>query len=350
MILIIISRIINISMINTDIGNKTFITNDFYYLHLSLSYFYLLLKLECNMTTCFKKSIISFVSMALFLSACSDKVASTTINTQDSIEVTINNFDELDAEFKRLHYTDQDWQNSIKEIPRLTFQGVSPEWQKTSHNMPVENKKSIFLRLMLPSILLSNENILREREVVKSAELTDKNIIDIAVKYRVIKSDTEVLTNEHQQTLLNRVNIIPPSLALAQAAEESGWGTSRFAKEGNAFFGQWDFSGNGIAPKQQRKELGNYGIARFDSPFASVEGYMLNINTTAAYQSLRDLRAKQVASKQAFSGTLLAGTLIKYSERGEAYITGLRHLISYNKLQFTDDTFLSDKPLVHLVR
>jgi len=76
---------------------------------------------------------------------------------------------------------------------------------------------------------------------------------------------------------------------------------------------------------------------------------MLNINTTSAYQSLRNLRAKQVAANKSFSGLLLAGTLIKYSERGQAYIDGLRSLIRYNKLSVTDDTFLSDNNLVHLI-
>ncbi|MGI2103199.1 glucosaminidase domain-containing protein [Shewanella oncorhynchi] len=91
--------------------------------------------------------------------------------------------------------------------------------------------------------------------------------------------------------LLERVDILPPSLVLAQAAKESGWGTSRFAREGNALFGQWDFKGNGMEPRQKRQGLGNYGLARFDTPFASVEGYLLNLNTHNAYQKMRDFRA-----------------------------------------------------------
>ncbi|EGM71558.1 glucosaminidase domain-containing protein [Shewanella sp. HN-41] len=75
-----------------------------------------------------------------------------------------------------------------------------------------------------------------------------------------------------------------PSLVLAQAAEESGWATSRFTVEGNAYFGQWDFSGKGMKPRQQRKALGNYGVAQFDTPLESVEGYLLNLNTSNAYQ------------------------------------------------------------------
>ena len=296
-----------------------------------------------------KKNIIFTLLTVLFLSACTENLSNSEKLMANPTEIKITSLDDLTAVFKNLHYTPEDWDNGIKEVPRLTFESVSPKWQEISKNLPVENKKSIFLRLILPLVLVSNENILREREIVATAKLTSSELISIALKYEVIEDEATALTNKDKQTLLKRVNIIPPSLALAQAAEESAWGTSRFALEGNAFFGQWDFSGNGIKPKQQRTELGNYGIARFDSPLGSVEGYMLNINTTSAYQSLRNLRAKQVAANKSFSGLLLAGTLIKYSERGQAYIDGLRSLIRYNKLSVTDDTFLSDNNLVHLI-
>ena len=145
------------------------------------------------------------------------------------------------------------------------------------------------------------------------------------------------------------MDIIPPSLALAQAAEESGWGTSRFTAEGNAFFGQWDFSGKGMIPKQQRKELGNYGVARFDSPLDSVQGYMFNINTASAYQELRKLRARLRADKREVTGLRLASTLDKYSERGEDYVEGIMQMIRYNKLENVDETYLSDNKLIHLI-
>ena len=296
-----------------------------------------------------KKHLIIGLFAVLFLSACSEKTSPAEKLMANPTEVKISSLEDLESVFASLHYTPEDWAIGLKEVPRLTFEGVSPKWQEVSKNMPVESKKSIFLRLILPLVLVSNENILRERQIVKNAKLTSPELISIAIKYRIVEDKTTLLTNNDKQQLLTRVNTIPPSLALAQAAEESAWGTSRFALEGNALFGQWDFSGNGIKPKQQRTELGNYGIARFDSPLASVEGYMLNINSNSAYKSLRGLRAKQVAENKKFSGTLLAGTLTKYSERGEAYIKGLRALISYNKLGVTDDTFLSDNNLVHLV-
>jgi Bax protein len=109
-----------------------------------------------------------------------------------------------------------------------------------------------------------------------------------------------------------------------------------------------------MKPKQQRKALGNYGVACFDSPLASVEGYMLNINTNTntntnnAYNKLRRLRAQLRAKNETISGFELAGTLNKYSKRGQDYIDGLREMIGYKKLQFIDNSYLADNRLIHL--
>jgi len=265
------------------------------------------------------------------------------------IEVEIHSLDELMALFRKHHYTSEAWQKGNREVPRLTFAGVSEKWKKSSSEIPVKQKKQVFFRLMAPLVLISNENILAERKIVESAPLSAPALLAIAKKYRVVKGTASSLTDQQRQQLLQQVDIMPPSLALAQAAEESGWATSRFTEEGNAFFGQWDFSGKGMTPKQQRKELGNYGLARFDSPLASVEGYMLNINITGAYKKLRILRAKLRQENKDITGLVLAGTLDKYSERGQAYIDGLRSMIRYNKLEDVDEAYLSDTILIKLV-
>jgi uncharacterized FlgJ-related protein len=273
--------------------------------------------------------------------------ASNDKHTYNNVE--IKSLDELMALFKKHHYTSQDWQQGNREVPRLTFEGVSEKWKEASNHIPVTQKKQIFFRLMAPLVLLSNEKIIAERDIVKSAPLSSPALLSIAKKYRVLKKSDSALAEEQRQTLLEQVDIMPPSLALAQAAEESGWATSRFTEEGNAFFGQWDFSGKGMTPKQQRKELGNYGLARFDSPLASVEGYMFNINITGAYKKLRVLRAKLRKENKAITGLELAGTLDRYSERGQAYIDGLRSMIRYNKLEGVDDAYLSDTIKIKLI-
>ncbi|MEW6998658.1 glucosaminidase domain-containing protein [Colwelliaceae bacterium BS250] len=264
--------------------------------------------------------------------------------------VEIGSLDDLFHLFELHQYDSNSWANGNREVPRISFDEISESWKVNSAKMTVQQKKQIFFRLITPLILISNERILLEREEVESSSLDSQNLKEIALKYHVIKSDKDVMTEDMRTALLMQVDIIPPSLALAQAAEESGWGTSRFTSEGNALFGQWDFSGNGMTPKQQRKELGDYGLARFDSPLASVEGYMKNINTTGAYQRLRVLRAQLRADGKDITGMEIAGTLDKYSERGQAYIDGLREMISYNKLQDVDEAFLSTEKLLHLVK
>jgi len=293
--------------------------------------------------------IKTFVALILALTSITS-LPSIAYNAKNQfVEVEISSLDGLMALFKKHHYTSNDWKNGDREVPRLTFEGVSEQWKKTSSKIPVKQKKQVFFRLMAPLVLISNENILTERNIVKSAPLSSKALLDIARKYRFFNNETLSLTEKQRQQLLQQVDVMPPSLALAQAAEESGWATSRFTEEGNAFFGQWDFSGAGMIPKQQRKELGNYGLARFDSPLDSVEGYMLNINTTGAYKKLRVLRAKLRQENKAITGLELAGTLDKYSERGQAYIDGLRSMIRYNKLEDVDEAYLSDTILIKLV-
>ncbi|WP_299802034.1 glucosaminidase domain-containing protein [uncultured Shewanella sp.] len=269
--------------------------------------------------------------------------------TKTAKDVRIDSLDELMALFDSLNYTTKSWQEGNREVPRLTFESVSERWQKTSNQIPVQQKKMVFFRLLAPLILVANENILLERRLIESAPLDDVVLQKIAKKYKITKDADTPLTEQQRQTLLEEVDIMPPSLVLAQAAEESGWATSRFTVEGNAFFGQWDFSGKGMIPKQQRKELGNYGLARFDTPLASVEGYMLNLNTNNAYKKLRELRASLRAENKPITGLELAGTLDKYSERGQAYIDGIRQMISYNKLDQVDEAYLSDAAPLHLI-
>lgn len=294
---------------------------------------------------------ISTIIMILLLSGCSDTTPKTDAQRlmNNPTEVKIDSVKALQNLFEKQQYKNVSSEKGSQEIPRITFSAITDYWQESSHNLPVKEKKEIFFRLMLPLILIANEKINLERETIKNSALDSKKLKALALKYRLIKDERTNLDEVSRKNLLERVDIIPPSLALAQAAEESGWATSRFAKEGNAFFGQWDFSGNGMKPKQHRAELGDYGVARFDSPLASVEGYMFNLNSAKAYQALRDLRAKLHAEKQPVTGLKLTDTLDKYSERGDAYTQGLRSMINYNKLQKTDQAYLANNKLIHII-
>lgn len=300
------------------------------------------------------KRVVLLVTFMVSLVACQDNANSqSAITSKKSLPeaevIKIGSLDELMTLFEELDYTRKSWEAGSREVPRITFDRVSENWKKTSMNMPVPLKKQVFFRLMAPLVLMSNENILLERQQVIDSPLDSAELISLARKYKIIADTKESLSDKDRQALLARVDILPPSLVLAQAAEESGWGTSRFTSEGNSFFGQWDFSGNGMVPAQQRKELGNYGLARFDSPLDSVEGYMLNINTHNAYKKLRDLRIKIRAKDKLITGHELAGTLDKYSERGQAYIDGIREMIRYNGLGPADEAYLSDNRVIRLV-
>jgi len=136
---------------------------------------------------------------------------------------------------------------------------------------------------------------------------------------------------------------------LAQAAEESGWGTSRFAVEGNALFGMWTWGEEGIKPQQQRSGLGDYKIASYETPMHSVIAYMQNLNTNSSYEALRARRAELRSAGTKVTGWELAGTLTKYSERGQAYVESLRALMKTNMLMATDDAYLGDGPTILLI-
>jgi len=293
------------------------------------------------------------IGLSVFLFACSEEGPQQgSVNTHslaDPTTIKIDNLTSLNQVLSPYQYTFDDWQKGITSVPVLTFSGFTQRWITLVEKGPVEQKKSAFFRLMLPLVLIANERILAERQQIQGSDLSSPDLIAIALKYRVIKDPVDALTEVQKTQLLKRVNIIPPSLALAQAAEESGWGSSRFTLEGNAFFGQWDFSGKGMKPKQQRQGLGNYGVARFKTPLASVQGYMLNINISHAYQQLRDVRANLLKQDKQVSGHALAETLINYSERGKDYVASLQHLIDYNVLHHTDQSFLADNDPIYLV-
>ncbi len=262
--------------------------------------------------------------------------------------VESRNYEDVLQLFNEIGYTAEKWQSGIRVVPRIEITEIPQRWQKMAQTIPVSDKKNIFFRLTGSGILQANEKIMNERErllaAIKNKDIDHNEwLAALAVKYKVIKQESDKLDHSKLTELKKRVDIVPPSLALAQAAEESGWGTSRFAIRGNSLFGQWDFSGQGIKPKEQRAELGNYGIAAFDSPQDSIEAYMLNLNTHSAYQQMRQKRAVFRQQNKQPTGWELAKTLDKYSERGTAYVKSLHDIMSYNRLNDADQAYLWDK-------
>ena len=254
-------------------------------------------------------------------------------------------YKDLAVLFEKLGYTEAVWNTGVREVNRVYLSNMPSRWRgKHSKEVEVRVKKEVFFRVLAPLILRSNELIMQDRErlmsFVDGADEDEDWIAELAVRYRIIDSPESEVGSEQLKELVNRVDIVPPSLALAQTTEESGWGTSRFADQGNAMFGQWAWGDKAIKPEQQRAGKGNYGIAAFDSPQESVSGYMMNINTHRAYAPLRDKRAQMRAKGQSLTGAALAPTLLNYSERGQHYVDTLNSIMSYNKLAEVDEARL----------
>jgi Bax protein len=256
-----------------------------------------------------------------------------------------------------------DWQSGPLEVPHVIITGVPRRWQENAGNMPVAQKKEAFFRFMLPLVLHANE-LVRDRRsqlkagresLVKDGRLNEtqlKQLRDGAVLIRAAtREEVEGITADDPALLdlidkiLYRFDYIPPGLALGQAAYESGWGTSRFAREGNALFGQWTYGGQGIAPKQQRKSLGDHRIAAFEWPFDSVRGYFINLSSHPAYEDFRQLRAQLRAAGEPLDSLRLADGLLRYSERGQDYVDSLKSLIRFNHFDSADHARFRDEPL-----
>ena len=272
-----------------------------------------------------------------------------------------SSYQQVQTLFEKLGYTPEAWQAGIREVPRVYLTTIAPRWRDSvSKEVTVLTKKRIFFRAMAPLALRSNELILRDRERLvelagqlgRTGELSADDrvwLARLAAGYGVAESEDAAIDTSVLDELMLRVDVVPVSLVLSQCAEESGWGTSRFAAEGNALFGQWSWGGKGIKPEQQRQGMGDYRIAAFETPLASVMAYMKNLNTHAAYAGLRAKRAEMRAAGSRISGWELAETLDRYSERGQAYVESLHGIMRVNKLDPADDAFLGDGPTIFLI-
>jgi Bax protein len=203
-------------------------------------------------------------------------------------------------------------------------------------------RKAAFFGYFLPIIENQNREILATREKLddwyqnphKISARDATEISEIAARYRI--GDFDIESDVSWNELFNRVDVVPPSLALAQSANESAWGTSRFAREGLNFFGQWCFKkGCGLVPKK-RDANKTHEVAAFDSPQESVRMYIRNLNSNSAYKGMRDIRADLRRSNQSVTGHALAAGLKRYSERGMEYVSELRQMIAGNKLAVYD--------------
>ncbi|MDP4796656.1 MAG: glucosaminidase domain-containing protein [Rhodospirillales bacterium] len=230
-------------------------------------------------------------------------------------------------------------------VPRVFLTKLPSDLHAMSE---VSLKKTVFFQAMLPLILQENERIARDRQrllALKAAMVLGDILPARDRLWIAVMAERYKVKNEDMNLLLRRVDIIPPSLAMAQAAEESGWGTSRFAQSGNAVYGQWTTADSeGLIPEDRADGM-DHKIKAFDNLEQSVASYMRNLNTHRAYLSLRRERSRLRTAGQAIDGVILAGSLVKYSERGVEYVESIRTIINVNGLRELDDARLVvDKP------
>ncbi|MBL4775458.1 MAG: glucosaminidase domain-containing protein [Mariprofundus sp.] len=199
-----------------------------------------------------------------------------------------------------------------------------------------KQKKQRFFALMKPIIMAENSNIRQQRQRILAMQnnksLNPDHIATLQQLAKQYRIPYQTPPNEQfWQALLSRVDIIPVELALVQAANESGWGTSRFAREGNNYFGQWCYRQDcGIVPRQ-RSTGATHEVRRFKHAAESVRAYMHNINTSSAYTQLRAMRRDLRERNIPRHAEVLANGLKLYSERGMAYVKTLQSMIRSNR-------------------
>ena len=201
-----------------------------------------------------------------------------------------------------------------------------------------KKRKEFFIQIVLPLILKENSNIRLDRKRLFSI-INKSNNTDLEKKWLNKKYKQYGVTSKDLTILKIRMDEIPVSLALAQAAKETGWGTSRFAQEGNALFGQWTWSGEGLKPKESDKNEG-HKVMRFNVLQASVRAYQRNINTHSTYKEFRKERAKLRDLGVPLDSIILSQHLNEYAETGNQYVEVLQKIINQNNLKDFDDAKL----------
>lgn len=258
-------------------------------------------------------------------------------NVEKPVSVTLtSSTDKLHDLFDDIGY-ELDGVREKGEVPRVFIASLPADLKKLPR---AQQRKVTFIKSTLPLILHANELIEQDRkriQALRDRALTGHSLAAEDTAWLADTADVYGLDSLDFDALLKRVDIVPPSLAIAQAAEESGWGTSRFAREGNALFGQraYKASKKGIVPKE-RPDGKKFRVRAFDHLIDGVKAYVHNLNSHFAYDDFRDLRATLRAETGHIDGYALAGSLLRYSERGEDYINTIRVIMRVNALQVFD--------------
>ncbi len=246
----------------------------------------------------------------------------------DTVRLSASTIDQL---FKETNYNLDDVRKTklVKPIRLSLLPGEIKKIEST------QKKKNLFIQIVLPLILEENNRIKLSRK--KLFNILNKNINTAAEKrwlnskfkqYGVLKKDLS--------TLKIRMDEVPVSLAIAQAAKETGWGTSRFAIEGNALFGQWTWTGEGIKPLGIDSDDATHKVMKFKVLKASIRAYQRNLNTHGSYREFRSVRAKMRDNDEQLDSLILADYLDKYAATGKEYTKIIKQIIKQNFLKDFD--------------
>jgi len=255
-------------------------------------------------------------------------------------------FDDLPTDTVRLNASTieqlfKDTNYNLKEIRKTKLVkpialSLLPEEMKMIENS--QKRKSLFIKIILPLILEENNRIKLDRKklfvILNKNNNSDQEKIWLNKKFKQYG-----VLNKDLSTLKIRMDLIPVSLAIAQAAKETGWGTSRFALEGNALFGQWTWSGEGIKPAGADSDA-THKVMKFKILKSSVRAYQRNLNTHSSYKQFRLARAELRDNKRNLSSVILVNYLDKYAATGKEYVKILKQIIKQNNLTDFDDVKL----------
>ena len=270
-------------------------------------------------------ALTSFTNPTPYLSTGSSSPSSDKIPLIQTIAIK----EDLKVSDKRIPAHEETRKNNSLQIPN--FSAIKD----------VNEKKQRFLSFLVPKIRKANGEILKNRsrllaiqEKLSKDYRLDKNAIQYVSNLRLeykVREKTDLRSTV--DLLLTRVDIVPASLVLAQAANESGWGTSRFARQANNLFGLWCYTpGCGLTPKHRDKGR-KHQVAKYNSVQESVAAYLHTINSHFAYTHLREIRATKRNEDLHLSGLILAEGLLRYSIRGIEYVRDIQKLIKANELQ-----------------
>ena len=201
-----------------------------------------------------------------------------------------------------------------------------------------KKRKEFFIQIVLPLVLKENNNIRLDRKMLFNI-INKSNNTKLEKKWLEKKYKQYGVPSKDLSILKIRMDEVPVSLAIAQAAKETGWGTSRFAQEGNALFGQWTWSGEGLKPKEADEDKG-HKVMKFNVLQASVRAYQRNLNTHPSYENFRLARAHLRDKGKSLDSIILSQFLKNYAETGNQYVEVLQKIIKQNNLKDFDDAKL----------